>query len=125
MGAKKKTNNFSTIQSVPKGYNTEEIHERRICEFMDAIRKGKIKLPDTGTIVVTKFQNQKFVGVWPIREEYERWHLKYQLDIMVESESLDNDLSAMMFELTNSSLADCSTGAHHDDLAEFDIQLLQ
>ena len=89
---------------------------------MDAVLKNKIKLAESGTIVVTKFETKRFaLGLWNPREEYERWYLRYQLDV-VGSEELSNQLSTMLEELNSASLAEGQASASSEEVVEFDIQ---
>jgi hypothetical protein len=106
-------------QPVTKGDATADLHEKRIRAFVDDVQKNKLKLADSGTIVVTKVEHKKY---WLVTttEELERWHLRYQLDV-IDPDELSKQLTTMMEELNKEALADGQSGANEDNV-EFDIQ---
>jgi hypothetical protein len=106
---------------VPRGEASVDALEKHVKDFTDAVMKGKPALADSGTIMVTKYKTERYLGFMSYREEFERWHFNYQIDVLVDPEQLAKQLVAMMQELSNSSLVDGQQGAA-EEAAEFDVQ---
>lgn len=112
-----------SAQPVPKADPINDPHEKRIREFVENVFKGVVKLPEKGTICVTKWRYATVALVWKTREELEHWNLRYHID-SIDNEDLGAQLTAMMEGLTSESLEDLQNGAS-DEQAEFDITFVQ
>ena len=95
------------------------MHESRVKEFTDSILKGKLQLPESGMLAVSKFQLANMI-FYKRRDEQEKWHLKFQLDNYADMDKLEADLRDVMQELSDLAIDEGQATATEDSV-EFDV----
>lgn len=108
------------LQPVPKGDDFSAAQEKNVKDFVDSVLKGKVALPESGTLVVTKFSTTNYF-ITTHREEYERWHFNFQTDSFVDQEQLSKQLFSAVQELSNLSVTDGQQNAP-EDTVQFDVK---